>query len=595
MSDYESDEYYQSDEFDEFESDYSEELVDDDSHLINYTHPKTTSNGVLLDRMKYTVTSYEDIEIFLKGKAQSLSLLLQIDWEKCINLLLQYDWNDHKLMENFMGSSSKEFMKNKGISLEKTIGKLTLIKFDQRHNFLCEICYCGPEEREPMEVFSLNCGHKYCFDCYSTYLRQKISDAAPLIKCPFESPKCNLYFTLSDLKELSDVIFKRERKTNKPKSHRITTDDFMDHYQRKEDKDSSDEEDVQKNAEAKQEENMIFDYNKAMEQKEKQERIDKRNETLFSKYSFNMARKYVQTNTKDLKSCLAPDCDSIIKILGFDSDDVFNIKEMQKKFLIPTVQCASKHRFCAGCNGEMDHAPCPCSLVESWRKKCKDDSETANWITTNTKDCPNCRNAIEKNGGCNHMSCTQCQYHFCWICMGKWSTHKDSYNCNRYVESTSKEKIESSRKLLEKYVFYFSRFDNQRVSYEKDKILLEKFETKISELQKTLGVSYIETLFYRECIDVLLSGRNSLMWSYSLLFYMKPSVGKTLIEASQCNLMHQIEGLSHFFENTTIMNVMKVKSKFLDLKTKVGLFQEKFLETCEEVILGNSSTFIVTL
>jgi len=64
--------------------------------------------------------------------------------------------------------------------------------------------------------------------------------------------------------------------------------------------------------------------------------------------------------------------------------------------------------------------------MKKWDQKCKDDSETANWLNANTKDCiaypspcrrvgslsssspctlagPKCHTAIEKNGGCNHM------------------------------------------------------------------------------------------------------------------------------------------------------------------------------------------------
>lgn len=37
--------------------------------------------------------------------------------------------------------------------------------------------------------------------------------------------------------------------------------------------------------------------------------------------------------------------------------------------------------------------------MKAWIKKCQDDSETSNWISANTKDCPKCKSAIEKNGG----------------------------------------------------------------------------------------------------------------------------------------------------------------------------------------------------
>ncbi|CAD8204881.1 unnamed protein product [Paramecium pentaurelia] len=44
-------------------------------------------------------------------------------------------------------------------------------------------------------------------------------------------------------------------------------------------------------------------------------------------------------------------------------------------------------------------------------------------------DCPNCSVPIEKKGGCNHMTCYKCQYEFCWICRGKYSsTHYGVFN-----------------------------------------------------------------------------------------------------------------------------------------------------------------------
>jgi len=33
-----------------------------------------------------------------------------------------------------------------------------------------------------------------------------------------------------------------------------------------------------------------------------------------------------------------------------------------------------------------------------------------------TKKCPNCESRIEKDGGCQHMSCSRCSFKFCWIC-----------------------------------------------------------------------------------------------------------------------------------------------------------------------------------
>jgi ariadne-1 len=46
-------------------------------------------------------------------------------------------------------------------------------------------------------------------------------------------------------------------------------------------------------------------------------------------------------------------------------------------------------------------------------------SETLQWILKNTRECPYCRVDIEKNGGCDHMTCGNCRRSFCWSCLGK--------------------------------------------------------------------------------------------------------------------------------------------------------------------------------
>lgn len=65
--------------------------------------------------------------------------------------------------------------------------------------------------------------------------------------------------------------------------------------------------------------------------------------------------------------------------------------------------------FCMVC-GEEPHAPSGCKGLALWNEKCRNESETANWILANTKSCPKCVSRIEKNQGCNHMTCSKCRY-----------------------------------------------------------------------------------------------------------------------------------------------------------------------------------------
>ena len=63
--------------------------------------------------------------------------------------------------------------------------------------------------------------------------------------------------------------------------------------------------------------------------------------------------------------------------------------------------CGTK--FCFRCCSDY-HAPTSCRDISKWLLKCRDESETLNYLRANTKDCPKCAAIIEKNGGCNHMT-----------------------------------------------------------------------------------------------------------------------------------------------------------------------------------------------
>ena len=122
-------------------------------------------------------------------------------------------------------------------------------------------------------------------------------------------------------------------------------------------------------------------------------RIKGSTNAICSRYHTLLTRTYVD-DKENLKWCPAPNCEYAVDC---------SIKKRQLNHIVPTVRCFCGHDFCFGCTLN-DHQPAPCSLVKKWMKKCEDDSETANWISANTKECPKCNSTIEKNGGCNHMT-----------------------------------------------------------------------------------------------------------------------------------------------------------------------------------------------
>ncbi|XP_029285865.1 E3 ubiquitin-protein ligase RNF14-like [Cottoperca gobio] len=50
------------------------------------------------------------------------------------------------------------------------------------------------------------------------------------------------------------------------------------------------------------------------------------------------------------------------------------------------------------------------------------------WVTFNSKNCPHCFCRIQKDRGCNIMTCSQCRQLFCWACLTRLGTHRAGSN-----------------------------------------------------------------------------------------------------------------------------------------------------------------------
>jgi ariadne-1 len=131
-------------------------------------------------------------------------------------------------------------------------------------------------------------------------------------------------------------------------------------------------------------------------------------EVVLSRYKMLQIQAFVN-NHDHFRWCPAPDCDYVVEC---------HVLPRSLVYIVPTVQCACTHVFCFGC-GLPDHRPATCGIVKKWTSTSVGTSETLQWILKNTRECPYCRVDIEKNGGCDHMTCGNCRRSFCWSCLGK--------------------------------------------------------------------------------------------------------------------------------------------------------------------------------
>jgi len=99
------------------------------------------------------------------------------------------------------------------------------------------------------------------------------------------------------------------------------------------------------------------------------------------------------------------------------------------------------------------------------------------WEKLNTKPCPACKCRISKNGGCNHMTCYNCDYEFCWICLKEYTNdHFDKSLCSQYGGLP----VFNFAKRL---IYRITNRDNSDSSDDGDELLykLEKIKDKVGE------------------------------------------------------------------------------------------------------------------
>lgn len=195
--------------------------------------------------------------------------------------------------------------------------------------------------------------------------------------------------------------------------------------------------------------------------------LDTRTLACGHKFCLDCLRSNIQTAVRDKQTqalkCFDPSCKRPIDIadlrkIVYDKDTQNQINDIQLQEWL-TQQANIKHCPTPNCHfsfvneraDQFTHK-CPdckaeycgkCMHTHNPRTSCdqaaqdrnlahdRNAQERANqaWQEANTKPCPQCGTRIEKNEGCMHMNCTRCHYHYCWNCLGAWSTHNNYYHC----------------------------------------------------------------------------------------------------------------------------------------------------------------------
>lgn len=244
-------------------------------------------------------------------------------------------------------------------------------------------------------------------------------------------------------------------------------------------------------------------------------------ENVMKQIEIRMARFRVQNFTEAnsrLQMCLGTDCPLTQRLC-------VSRKELGD------IECKCGHVYCIKCLNP-GHRPSPCDIAGIWLVKATSEAENMQWIMARTKKCPKCRVPIEKNQGCNHMTCQGCRHEFCWLCKGSWKDHGTAtggfYKCNIYEknkangsQSEEEQAQEDANTELERYTFHYTRYENHINAISQMKKTTETAEARMGELMSKYQWKPNEVSFIKDASTTIIECRRLLAWTYPIGYYME--------------------------------------------------------------------------
>ena len=173
---------------------------------------------------------------------------------------------------------------------------------------------------------------------------------------------------------------------------------------------------------------------------------------------------------------------------------------------------------------------------------------------------------LDENSNKLFLLNNNCVVHNCWVCLGPHDHNMSAHVCQKYQEGESKE---TERKMLEKYIFYFTRYKTHEQSEELEEKLRTSTEEKRKELMQNQKGSYLELDHLINAMEQLFECRKILKFTYPYSYFLTGKNEKNLFDYLQQELETNTEELSYLLENKatdkqSIINSAKVAKTRLE-------------------------------
>ena len=292
---------------------------------------------------------------------------------------------------------------------------------------------------------------------------------------------------------------------------------------------------------------------------------DKKYQLIFAK---SLVRNFIARNN-NIKSCPNPRCNLSIRV------PVSMAKE---------IKCNCGWNFCFLCLEE-SHTPCDCEMAKLWRESTREkgSGEDFIWMRENTKNCPKCGMSIEKNQGCNHMTCQRkaggCGFEFCWVCLLSWNAHEivninSFYTCNN-IQAKIENKEEKKKKnipkkfeekflgnkkdLLDRYIKFYQSWDSHKKSLEFAYKLKDKVKEFKNELITKKGMLEIDVNYLDDSLNMIIECNKLLKNIFVYVYFLDETKSNFIIFENNLEILqNQTDLLLELIELDRLPNILKI-------------------------------------
>jgi len=180
------------------------------------------------------------------------------------------------------------------------------------------------------------------------------------------------------------------------------------------------------------------------------------------------------------------------------------------------------------------------------------------------------------------MTCQQCKYEWCWVCLRPWKGHTDFFNCDKHEkDQQEKGKRKSKRKKMEeererkqiamkRYLLYNERYEHHEEAKKAELELRTNATAKIKLLQD--NYTKPEVQFIENAVNELLECRIVLKYTYVFAYYLfVDSLGSSSappspdVAAHHNNTAHSAKGAAKDLFELLQEDLTKTTEKLLEV------------------------------